>query len=89
MTEATADPAATAGRGRPRPESTIARDAAVLDYLKNADGPQSRKQIAEGTALPGNQVYLSLYRLSRAGEIHRDGSNWSVGAVAAEVPAAE
>lgn len=78
MTEPTAETAATAGRGRPRPATTIERDAKVLEFLKATDGGKSRKQIVEGTEIPGNEVYLSLYRLSRAGTVKREGSTWVV-----------
>lgn len=73
---------ATATRGRPRPESTKQRDAAVLAHLQAA-GPQNRKQIAEALGIPGNEVYLSLYRLSRGtsdapAQVAKDGSSWKV-----------
>lgn len=76
-----------AGRGRPRPSTTIERDEKVLTYLKGAWESKSRKQIVEALALPGNEVYLSLYRLSRGGLIKRDGGSWSV--VTTEAPPAE
>lgn len=66
------------GRGRPRPEVTLERDAKVLDHLKNA-GPQTRKQIVEATGILGNEVYLSLYRLKRDGEVSKSGGTWSAG----------
>jgi hypothetical protein len=78
MTEPEAPTSDASKRGRPRPEATKARDAAVLAFLKTAEAPQSRKQIAEALEIPGNEVYLSIYRLSRAtpAEIVKDGSSW-------------
>lgn len=61
----------TAPKGRPRPDATKQRDNVVLEYLKgqkNDDetfAAKTRDEIAEATSLPGNQVYLCLYRLSR------------------------
>ena len=74
-----------AGRGRPRPDGTIERDKRVLAYLTE-NGAKTRKEIVEGTELPGNEVYLSLYRLSRQDPpaVKRTGGSWSVeGAVEA------
>lgn len=82
--------AATQGRGRPRPDVTVQRDKVVLEYI-TANGPQSRKQIAEGTSIAGKEVYLSLYRLSRADPpaIEKRGSTWVVaGYVSPEQPVA-
>lgn len=89
MTESTPETEApVAGRGRPRPETTVARDAEVLEFIKGAEGPLTRKQIVEGTSKPGNEVYLSLYRLSRANEIHRVGGTWVIGAAPEPAPVA-
>lgn len=82
MSEPEAPTAETTGRGRPRPEATKERDARVLAYLQTA-GAQNRKQIAEALQLPGNEVYLSLYRLSRGtsdapAQVAKDGSSWKV-----------
>lgn len=86
MTEAEAP---TAAKGRPRPGATIERDEKVLAFIAAATEPQTRAQIATGTELPGNEVYLSIYRLSRAAppKIVKTGAKWS--AVAAEAPATE
>lgn len=68
MTEPQAE---TARRGRPRPQETIDRDAAVLAHVP-ADGTSvTRRQLAEATGMPENAVYLSLFRLHRDGEIER------------------
>lgn len=82
MGEPEAPTADTAARGRPRPEATKERDARVLAHLQAA-GPQNRKQIAEALQIPGNEVYLSLYRLSRGtsdapAAVAKDGSSWKV-----------
>ena len=68
----------TAGRGRPRPETTIERDAKVLEYLRGQESGVNRANIVAGTELPGNEVYLSLYRLKRDGKIVRDGGTWKI-----------
>lgn len=92
MTEATTDtgsaaPAASAtSRGRPRPDATIDRDTAVLAHLRQ-NGPRTRKQLVEDLSKPGNEIYLSLYRLSRKGDAKREGTQWS--AVSAETAPTE
>lgn len=78
------------GRGRPRPSSTVERDKVVLEFIA-ANGPQTRAQVAAGTQLPGNEVYLSLYRLNRAEpkQVEKRGLTWVVaGYVPPETPAA-
>ena len=55
-------------RGRPRPEETINRDAAVLAHLQ-LHGPQSRNQLAESLGLSLTITYLSLDRLRRDGKV--------------------
>lgn len=75
-------------KGRPRPAETVERDEVVFSYLdglRNEDGTRGSKTRAElvtELASPANVVYLSLYRLSRAGRIVRGkvggGHNWSV-----------
>lgn len=70
MTEPEA-PAAEAKRGRPRPQDTIQRDQDVLANFP-ADGSGITKvALAEATGMPGNQLYLSLYRLQRDKAIER------------------
>ncbi len=75
MTEAEGAPAP---KGRPRPDSTVERDEKVFKFIE-ANPAQTRAQIATGTELPGNEVYLSLYRLSRANppRIVKSGAKWS------------
>ena len=53
-------------RGRPRPQETIDRDAAVLAHLK-MNGPCTRSGIAEAFGLPPVKVWLCLDRLRREG----------------------
>jgi hypothetical protein len=79
-------PAAT--RGRPRPGTTVERDEKVYSFIASAPA-STRAAIAAGTELPGNEVYLSLYRLSRATppRIVKTGAKWSV--VGAEAPVEE
>jgi hypothetical protein len=67
------------GRGRPRPDAVVARDQRVLEYLRaqvdetGAYVGKSRDEVAQATGLPGNQVYLSFYRLKRDGLITKGG----------------
>lgn len=55
------------GRGRPRPEATVKRDAEVLDVLKRSGMPVGRKALADMFGVNQNIVYLSLVRLRRDG----------------------
>jgi site-specific DNA-cytosine methylase len=79
-----ADTGTTAHRrqGRPRPSETITRDEQVYDWMTAQDGAKTRTEIAEGTELGANFVYLSLYRLRRDGRIKREHATgahrWSV-----------
>ena len=67
MTEPVAPEApAERRRGRPRPEATIARDRQVFEALTE---PKTKKELTEATGLPGNEVYLSIYRLRTGGQI--------------------
>jgi predicted Rossmann fold nucleotide-binding protein DprA/Smf involved in DNA uptake len=58
-------------RGRPRPQATIDRDNTVLAAI--GDAPKTKAELVEATGLPGNEVYLSLYRLKRDGRITKGG----------------
>jgi hypothetical protein len=82
-----ADP--TAPRGRPRPDTTIERDEKVLAAITEAPG--TRKQLVERLGMAGNEVYLSLYRLSRATppKIIKNGSTWQTPDYVAPEPAPE
>jgi hypothetical protein len=77
MTEAQAE--APAQRGRPRPDATVERDERVFKHLE-AEGPKTRPELATELDMPGNQIYLSLYRLSRAepARVEKSGGKWSV-----------
>lgn len=74
-------------RGRPRPEATIKRDAAILAYLRE-HGPRTRNQISAprgegGLGLEPVITYLALDRLRRDGLVRicaktaGPGSVWS------------
>lgn len=80
-----------AGRGRPRPQSTIERDQRVMEFITSDPAGVTRAEIAEKLEVKGSEAYLSLYRLSREGKIVKDGSRWKVPAapVAAEFSNAE
>lgn len=80
MTETQVEtPAETTQRGRPRPDATVERDARVLRHITE-NGAKNRAELADELELPGNQVYLSLYRLSRSDPptIVKQGSKWNV-----------
>lgn len=57
----------TIKRGRPRPQSTIDRDAEVLAALE--DGPRSRSDLATSVGVNVNVMYLTLRRLRDAGQV--------------------
>jgi len=70
--------------GRPRPEATVAQDAQVLQLIEasvDENGQPAgitRKALEEQTGLPGNKVYLSIWRLKTAGSIHKvEGNKWA------------
>lgn len=83
--------ASAATRGRPRPGNTVERDAKVLAHLEANPAGKTRKELVAELETPGNEVYLSLYRLSRADKIVKNGGTWSVAGATApaetEVPA--
>lgn len=54
-------------RGRPRPQETIERDAAILRMLKDNPDGTARNDIAEAMGLNKSRTYLSLDRLRRDG----------------------
>lgn len=68
MTEPTT--AATAGRGRPRPQDTIERDNKVHALLVE-QGSLSRTQIAEKLGITTSLAYMSLFRLNKDGRVRR------------------
>jgi len=68
------------GRGRPRPEVTIARDEEIFAFLTES-GQANRVSIAAAFGVNVNIVYLSLSRLRKDGRVRtvRDGKRhlWS------------
>lgn len=78
MSEAPVEAPATQ-RGRPRPDATVERDERVFKHLE-AGGPKTRPELATELDLPGNQIYLSLYRLNRSDppRIEKSGGKWAV-----------
>jgi predicted ArsR family transcriptional regulator len=67
-----------AQRGRPRPDTTVRRDATIRTFLEE-NGPKSRNEIAEALGISTQLTYLALSRLADAGSVVRtladDGSN--------------
>lgn len=55
-------------RGRPRPPETIARDRAILEYLKR-NGATTRNTLAEALGLGKTITYLALNRLRLEGTV--------------------
>lgn len=53
-------------RGRPRPQETIERDAAILELLQS-EGAMTRNQLSERTGVDKVKVYLALDRLRTRG----------------------
>lgn len=74
--------AAETKRGRPRSQETLARDAQILEAIRNSPTKPTRESLAAATGLEGSKVYLSLFRLQRDGQVvrSRDGGQhvWSV-----------
>lgn len=67
--------ASSGRRGRPRDPSVVERDQRVLGAL--ADGETKTKaQLAGELGLEPNVVYLSLWRLHKAGAVSRDQRAW-------------
>lgn len=87
MTEPTGE-ATAPRRGRPRPETTIQRDQQVLAAL--AQGGKTREDLATETGLTKSEVYLSLHRLRKAGNVERtrDGGKHVWAQVTQEQPTA-
>lgn len=77
--ETTEQEATPGAAGRPRPTETIERDAKVLDFMTQANKRFTKAELVDGTGLPANQVYLSLYRLGKVqGLVEREGRTWAV-----------
>lgn len=77
MTEILTEPATPAPsedgrRGRPRPQTTLERDAAVIEML--AQGAKTTAELAEGLRARGDQAatpglaYLCIYRIKRTAD---------------------
>jgi DNA-binding transcriptional regulator LsrR (DeoR family) len=67
-------------RGRPRPQETIDRDAAVLAHLR-LTGPQTRNQLAESLGVERSRIWLSLDRLRKDGLVQVDNASGGQNAV--------
>lgn len=55
-------------RGRPRPQETIERDKAIMEYLAE-HGPQTRNHLAMALLLDKTVTYLALSRLRDEGKV--------------------
>lgn len=66
MSQETGTKTSALGRGRPRPQEAIERDAMILSCLKD-NGPQTRNTLRDGLGLSDSITYLSLSRLRRQG----------------------
>lgn len=60
-------------RGRPRPQETIDRDNAIIQYLKE-NGPQTRNALAMALLIDKTKTYLALDRLRRDGRVQLCGA---------------
>lgn len=64
-------------KGRPRDPNVAERDEKVLTAI--AEGPITRDALAAKLDIPGNHVYLSLWRLRRADKIVKlNGKTWAL-----------
>jgi predicted Rossmann fold nucleotide-binding protein DprA/Smf involved in DNA uptake len=66
---------ATGRRGRPRDPGVIERDERVLGALSVAEA-KTKSQLAGELGLEPSVVYLSLWRLHKAGLIEREQRAW-------------
>lgn len=75
-TESDATAEAAAGRrGRPRDPGVIERDERVLGALSTEEA-KTKSQLAEELSLTPSVVYLSLWRLHKAGRVSREQRAW-------------
>lgn len=72
--DASAD-AASGRRGRPRDPGVIERDERVLGALSSTEA-KTKSQIAGELGLEPSVVYLSLWRLHKAGRVEREQRAW-------------
>jgi predicted Rossmann fold nucleotide-binding protein DprA/Smf involved in DNA uptake len=74
--ETSADADETSGRrGRPRDPGVIERDERVLGALSPGEA-KTKAQLAGELSLAPSVVYLSLWRLHRAGLVEREQRTW-------------
>ncbi len=66
---------ASGRRGRPRDPGVIERDERVLGVLSTEEA-KTKSQIAGELGLEPNVVYLSLWRLNKAGLVTREQRAW-------------
>jgi predicted Rossmann fold nucleotide-binding protein DprA/Smf involved in DNA uptake len=66
---------ATGRRGRPRDPGVIERDERVLGALSTEEA-KTKAQLAGELGLEPNVVYLSLWRLHKAGLVTREQRAW-------------
>lgn len=62
-------------RGRPRDPGVIERDERVLGALSTTEA-KTKSQLAGELGLEPNIVYLSLWRLNKAGLVQREQRAW-------------
>jgi hypothetical protein len=67
--------AASGRRGRPRDPGVIERDERVLGALSTEEA-KTKSQLAEELSLAPSVVYLSLWRLHKAGLVQREQRAW-------------
>lgn len=72
--DASAD-AAAGRRGRPRDPGVIERDERVLGALSTNEA-KTKSQLADELSLAPSVVYLSLWRLHKAGLVQREQRAW-------------
>jgi predicted Rossmann fold nucleotide-binding protein DprA/Smf involved in DNA uptake len=73
--EEAAETEATGRRGRPRDPGVIERDERVLGALSTEEA-KTKSQVAGELGLEPNVVYLSLWRLHKAGLVQREQRAW-------------
>lgn len=66
---------ASGRRGRPRDPGVIERDERVLGALSTEEA-KTKAQLAEELSLAPSVVYLSLWRLHKAGLVQREQRTW-------------
>lgn len=69
FTPAEPTPEESTRRGRPRSQETLSRDESVVAALQT--GSRTKEQLADELGIGPNLVYLSLWRLRRAGRVEK------------------